>query len=57
MGVKLGGRNRYRDGWREKPLLGVGFQAPDQAAVKKMLALSLELEGTWVLIAFGLAAL
>jgi len=57
VGVKLGGRNRYRDGWREKPLLGVGFQAPDQAAVKKMLALSLGLEGTWVLIAFGLAAL
>jgi adenosylcobinamide-phosphate synthase len=57
VGVKLGGRNRYRDGWREKPLLGVGFQAPDQAAVEKMLALSLGLEGTWVLIAFGLAAL
>jgi len=57
VGVQLGGRNRYPDGWREKPMLGVGFQAPDQATVERMLALSLGLEGTWVLIAFGLAAL
>jgi adenosylcobinamide-phosphate synthase len=57
VGVQLGGRNRYPDGWREKPLLGVRFQAPDQAAVERMLALTLGLEGTWVLIALGLAAL
>lgn len=57
VGVQLGGRNRYADGWRDKPLLGVGRGAPDQPAVERMLALSLRLEGAWVLISLALAAL
>ena len=57
VGVQLGGRNRYADGWREKPLLGIGFPAPDEAAVEKMLALTLGLQGAWVMIGLGLAAL
>lgn len=57
VGVQLGGRNRYADGWRDKPLLGVGFPAPDRPAVERMLALSLRLEGAWLMTGLGLAAL
>lgn len=57
VGVQLGGRNRYSDGWREKPLLGVGFQPPDQADVERMLSLTRALEGGWVLIGLAVAAL
>lgn len=46
--VKLGGRNRYADGWREKPLLGAEFKAPDRQAIERMLALTLRLEALWL---------
>ncbi|MFM9089231.1 MAG: cobalamin biosynthesis protein, partial [Cyanobium sp.] len=46
--VQLGGRNRYPDGWREKPILGPGFKLPDQRAVENMLRLTLRLELLWL---------
>lgn len=46
--VQLGGRNRYPDGWREKPILGQGFKLPDQRAVERMLRLTLRLELLWL---------
>ncbi len=57
VGVQLGGRNRYADGWRDKPLLGHGLPAPEQAAVERMLTLSLRLEVAWVGVGIGLTAL
>jgi len=48
--VRLGGWNRYADGWREKPLLGANFRAADQNAVKRMLGLTLRLELFWLMI-------
>lgn len=57
VGVRLGGRNRYADGWREKPLLGKGFRLPDPSDVERMLGLTLGLEAGWLLISLGLAGL
>ena len=57
VGVRLGGRNRYADGWREKPLVGEGFRPPDRSDVEKMLGLTLGLEAAWVLISLALAGL
>lgn len=48
--VQLGGRNRYGDGWREKPLLGKGFKAPGADSVEQMLQLTLHLELLWILV-------
>jgi adenosylcobinamide-phosphate synthase len=47
--VQLGGLNRYSDGWREKPILGGGFELPDQGAVKRMLYLTSWLQLAWLL--------
>lgn len=46
--VRLGGRNRYADGWREKPVLGAGFQPPDHQSIIKMLRLNVRLEIFWL---------
>jgi adenosylcobinamide-phosphate synthase len=46
--VRLGGRNRYPDGWREKPVLGANFKPPDQGAITKMLSQTLRLEIAWL---------
>lgn len=54
--VQLGGLNRYPEGWRQKALLGQGFEAADQEAVHRMLGLSLRLEGLWLLGSVLLAA-
>ncbi|MFN9645983.1 MAG: adenosylcobinamide-phosphate synthase CbiB [Cyanobacteriota bacterium] len=48
--VRLGGRNRYADGWRLKPVLGAGFPGPDREAVERMLELTRRLEGLWLLV-------
>ncbi len=54
-GVRLGGRNRYADGWRDKPVLCPNAPAPTAASVRLMLGQTLALEGVWLLIA-GLIA-
>ncbi|MFN7630494.1 MAG: adenosylcobinamide-phosphate synthase CbiB [Cyanobacteriota bacterium] len=46
--VRLGGANRYPEGWRHKPILGSGFASPDRGAVERLLALTLRLEGLWL---------
>jgi adenosylcobinamide-phosphate synthase len=48
--VRLGGRNRYAEGWRLKPVLGAGFAGADREAVERMLQLTRRLEGLWLLI-------
>ena len=55
-GVQLGGRNRYADGWKHKPLLAAGQPPADAAAVERILALSRRLCLLW-LAAAGLMAL
>jgi adenosylcobinamide-phosphate synthase len=50
-GVRLGGLNRYADGPRAKPLLAAGEPAADHRAVLAILALSVRLEGLWLLLA------
>ena len=46
--VQLGGSNRYGGQIRQKPLLGAGLAAPDQAAVLQMLQLNRRLELLWL---------
>ena len=46
--VRLGGRNRYADGWRHKPVLGAGFPAAQRQSIEKMLTLTLRLELFWL---------
>ena len=48
IGVQLGGSNRYGGQIRQKPLLGAGLAAPDQAAVLQMLQLNRRLELLWL---------
>ena len=55
--VQLGGLNRYAEGWRQKALLGQGFQAPDQEAVQQMLGLTSRLEVLWLLMSLLLVFL
>lgn len=47
-GVRLGGRNRYADGWRHKPVLGADFPAVQRQSVEDMLKLTRRLEGLWL---------
>lgn len=53
VGVRLGGWNRYAEGWRLKPVVGEGFKEPDAPSVAAMLSLTLRLELLW-LLAFAL---
>lgn len=46
--VRLGGRNRYADGWRAKPILGASFPGVDRQAVVQMLSLTRRLELLWL---------
>ena len=55
-GVQLGGRNRYPEGWKQKPLLAAGQPPADRAAVERILALSQRLSLLW-LAASGCTAL
>jgi adenosylcobinamide-phosphate synthase len=56
--VRLGGVNRYADGAKVKPLLAAFAPPPDQAAIERILGLSLKLELLWLLLApLGLAPL
>jgi adenosylcobinamide-phosphate synthase len=55
--VRLGGRNRYADGWRHKPVLGAGYGCADRESVERMLRLTRRLEGLWLLIFLATAAL
>jgi adenosylcobinamide-phosphate synthase len=57
VGVRLGGMNRYADGWRQKPVVGEGQRGADQGAVRQMLSLTLRLEVLWLalFLAGGLA--
>ncbi len=48
--VRLGGANRYADGWREKPVLCPEFSPPTQREVDTMLSLTWKLEGVWLLV-------
>jgi adenosylcobinamide-phosphate synthase len=50
-GVQLGGRNRYAEGWKDKPLLAAGQPPADAAAVERILALSRRLSLLWLLLA------
>ncbi|MFN9547517.1 MAG: adenosylcobinamide-phosphate synthase CbiB [Cyanobacteriota bacterium] len=53
VGVRLGGRNRYADGWRSKPVLAASCPAADQQAVRRMLRLTVRLQLLW-LVLFGI---
>ena len=50
VGVRLGGKNRYADGWRHKPVVGSGFPAADGKAVERMLTLTRRLEVLWLVL-------
>ena len=54
--VQLGGRNRYPEGWKLKPLLAAGRPPADAAAVERILGLTRRLSLLW-LASTGLAAL
>ncbi|MBM5815691.1 MAG: cobalamin biosynthesis protein CobD [Cyanobacteria bacterium K_Offshore_surface_m2_239] len=47
-GVRLGGRNRYADGWRWKPVVGADHPAVDRHGVERMLRLTTRLEILWL---------
>jgi adenosylcobinamide-phosphate synthase len=49
-GVRLGGKNRYADGWRHKPIVGPSLPAADRDAVLRMLALTRRLELLWLVL-------
>ena len=48
IGIRLGGRNRYNQQWRQKPVLASLCPAPDKAAVKRILKATLKLELLWL---------
>lgn len=48
VGVRLGGRNRYADGWRDKPVLGAEFPPVQAKSVEQMLRMTRRLEGLWL---------
>jgi adenosylcobinamide-phosphate synthase len=48
VGVRLGGWNRYAEGWKQKPLLGANQPAVEVEAVERMLKLTLRLELLWL---------
>jgi adenosylcobinamide-phosphate synthase len=56
VGVQLGGWNRYGHQRKAKPLLAEGCPPPSAASVERMLQLSRQLEGLWLLLAAGGAA-
>ena len=47
-GVQLGGRNRYAEGWKDKPRLAAGQPAADAAAVERILGLTSRLSLLWL---------
>ena len=49
-GVQLGGRNRYAEGWKDKPLLAAGQPAADAAAVERILGLTSRLSLVWLAV-------
>jgi len=53
VGARLGGANRYADGWRWKPVLGADHPAVDRRGVERMLRLTVRLELLWLTL-FGL---
>ncbi len=55
-GVRLGGLNRYADGWKHKPILAADQSAPSEASVLRILNLSQRLWVLW-LVSAGLTAL
>jgi adenosylcobinamide-phosphate synthase len=50
-GVRLGGANRYGTEVRTKPILAPSCSPPRQADVRRILQLSLRLEGLWLVVA------
>ncbi len=46
--VRLGGRNRYAEGWKDKPLLAAGQPPADGAAVERILRLTSQLSLLWL---------
>jgi len=54
-GVRLGGRNRYAQGWCQKPVLAADQPAATVHSVERILMLSQRLEGLWLLFS-GAAA-
>ncbi|BEV35763.1 adenosylcobinamide-phosphate synthase CbiB [Synechococcus sp. M16CYN] len=46
--VQLGGCNRYKSSWVNKPILGMNYPPADQAAILTVLNLSHRLEGLWL---------
>jgi adenosylcobinamide-phosphate synthase len=49
-GVQLGGRNRYAEGWTEKPLLAAGLPPADAAAIERILELTSRLSLLWLAV-------
>jgi adenosylcobinamide-phosphate synthase len=56
VGVRLGGWNRYADGWKMKPVLGRRNPAVDAQGVERMLKATIRLEVLWLLLFTVLAA-
>ena len=52
-GVQLGGLNRYGNTWINKPLLSSQSRKAAASGVRKLLKLSLRLEGAWLVVAAG----
>jgi adenosylcobinamide-phosphate synthase len=48
--VRLGGANRYPEGWRLKPIVGSGFSEVNRWGVEQFLGFTLRLEVLWLLI-------
>ncbi|MEB3156504.1 MAG: adenosylcobinamide-phosphate synthase CbiB [Cyanobacteriota bacterium] len=49
-GSRLGGRNRYAEGWRWKPVVGAHHPAVDRDGVERMLRLTIRLEVLWLVL-------
>ena len=49
-GVQLGGTNRYRDRWVDKPVLGADQPKADPKGINRILELTQRLELLWILI-------
>jgi adenosylcobinamide-phosphate synthase len=50
VGARLGGRNRYPDGWRWKPVVGADHPPVDREGVDRMLRLTIRLEVLWLVL-------
>jgi len=55
-GVRLGGRNRYGEEWRQKPILAAQAPPADTAAVERILTFSRRLEAVWLAISVAVVA-